>query len=109
MFKLARQFIFSTEIMLTIRNRTAVVFREPVKAVTSVNDKGRFDILPDHTNFISIITDYIIIHKKDGTKQEMKITRGVMKVQQNNVMVYLGIVPGEQAASQTPNAPQPKA
>jgi len=96
MFKLSKQRVFATEIMLTIRNRTSLAFREPVKAVTSVNEKGKFDILPDHTNFISLIKDYIIIHKKDGTNQEMKITRGVMKVQQNTVTIYLGIVPEEE-------------
>ena len=100
MFRLAKQRVFATEIMLTIRNRTAVSFREPVKAVSSVNDKGKFDILPDHTNIISIIKDYIIIHKKDRTSENLKITRGVMKVQQNAVTIYLGIVPETSEASQ---------
>lgn len=108
MFSFGHKRIFATEFMLTIRNRTTLSFREPVKAVTSVNDKGKFDILPDHTNFISIIKDYVIIHKKDGTDQEVKITRGVMKVQQNNVTIYLGIVPEEEKATKTSTPAQLK-
>ncbi len=81
------------EISLTIRNRSVIVYRGPVKAVTSLNSKGRFDVLPEHANFISIITNYIIIHKPDGTEQEIKISRGVLKVDGNAVSIYLGVAP----------------
>lgn len=84
---------FASEITLTIRNRTSLVFRGQVKAVTSLNDEGKFDILPEHTNFISIIKDYIIIHNLDGTDKELKITRGILKMRGNLISIYLGIVP----------------
>jgi F0F1-type ATP synthase epsilon subunit len=79
-------------ISLTVRNRTKILFRGEVKAVTSVNAKGRFDILAEHANFLSIITDYLIIHTLEGTKQEIKLKRGVLKVSGKIVNVYLGVV-----------------
>jgi F0F1-type ATP synthase epsilon subunit len=84
-------------ITLTVKNRVKILFQEPVKAVTSVNAKGKFDILAEHANFISIIKDYIIIHKFDGTDQQLKITRGVLKVDQNKVSIYIGLVPESKA------------
>jgi len=39
------------KIHVTVRNRTRVLFDGDVKAVTSKNDTGIFDILPEHSNF----------------------------------------------------------
>jgi F0F1-type ATP synthase epsilon subunit len=89
-------------IILTIRSRQKVIFTGPIKAVTSANSKGRFDILPEHAHFISIIRDYIIIHMTDGTEKKMSITRGVLKAQQNTVTIYIGV-----AAEKVPPAPSP--
>jgi F0F1-type ATP synthase epsilon subunit len=93
---------YSEEITLTIRNRSQVIFRGPVKAVTSSNLRGRFDVLPEHANFISIIKDYIIVHKPDGTEREIRISRGVLKVRGNTASIYIGIAP--EAPTQTHNS-----
>jgi F0F1-type ATP synthase epsilon subunit len=79
-------------INLTIRGRDgAIINKEDVFAVTSVNQKGLFDILPEHENFISIIKDKIIVHKKRKDKQEIKIGTGVLKVTDNIVNIFLGM------------------
>ena len=74
-------------ITVTIKNRKGVLVQEEVKAVSSINDKGIFDILPEHANFISIIKDNITLHKKDGSKNEMKISKGVLRVYQNQIHI----------------------
>lgn len=87
---------------LLIRNRDKIIFDEEVKAVTSINDKGTFDILPEHTNFISIIKRYVLIHKVDGTKQVLEINNGVLKIRDGLINCYIDIIPPEIA---TPAAP----
>lgn len=84
---------YREQIMLTIRDRTRILFHGPVRAVTSLNAKGRFDVLPEHANFISVIRDYIIIHTVDRKEQRLTITRGVIKVSGNTVSIYLGLSP----------------
>lgn len=76
---------------MRVRDINTIIFEGYVKALTSINDRGLFDILPFHTNFISIIKEKIIIHKEDGTQQEIPIDAGVLKQLNNTVQVFLGI------------------
>jgi len=76
---------------LIIRNKQGVVYNDNVEAVSSKNDKGVFDILPEHENFISIIKQSIVIHKKINENQEMKIDNGILRAYKNKVNIYIGI------------------
>jgi len=82
----------SESIKLTMRGREGAQFiKEEVFAVTSKNQKGVFDVLPEHENFITIIKDFVIVHKKQKDKQEIKIGTGVLKVTNNIVNIFLGM------------------
>jgi len=72
-----------------VRSKDALVFQGNVDALTSYNDKGTFDVLPEHINFISLIKDRLIIHPKLGQDQEIKVQRGILKVVSNKVFVYI--------------------
>jgi F0F1-type ATP synthase epsilon subunit len=78
---------------LIIRDRENVLFEGPARALSSQSDKGVFDILPQHTNFISIVKEKVIIHKIDGSSQDIAVRYGIVKVYMNKVSVYLGILP----------------
>ncbi|MBL7078039.1 hypothetical protein ISS42_00040 [Candidatus Shapirobacteria bacterium] len=75
-----------------IRNRQKVLFAGEASAVTAYSEKGVFDILPGHANFISIIMDKIIIHGKKREKQQLLIKSGVLKVQENKVFIFLDLL-----------------
>lgn len=76
-------------IAVTVRSREKIVFEGEAIAFTSVNQKGIFDVLPQHENFISIVRDVVVIHQEEGKREEFKVERGVMKVKENKVHVYL--------------------
>jgi F0F1-type ATP synthase epsilon subunit len=76
---------------LVVKNREGVQYDGQVRAVTSYNTKGQFDVLPMHTNFITILKKKMVIHKADGSKQEIGVDNGVMKVLADKIEVYLGI------------------
>lgn len=76
---------------LVIQSKFGVVYNDKVAAVSSKNDKGIFDILPEHENFISLIKEKIIIHKNLNQNQEMKIENGILRVYKNRVNIYVGI------------------
>ena len=78
-------------ILLEIQTKKGVSFIDKVKAVTTYNARGTFDILPEHENFISIIKNKIIIHMMDGEDKEIKIDTGVLKVYANEVHIFLGL------------------
>ncbi|OGH22089.1 MAG: hypothetical protein A3F31_00085 [Candidatus Levybacteria bacterium RIFCSPHIGHO2_12_FULL_38_12] len=80
------------DLFVLIRDRDKTLFHEKVKAISSYNEKGIFDVLPQHTQFITLIKNTIIIYKEDK-KEEMKIEGGVMRVHENNVDIYIGVFP----------------
>lgn len=81
----------NTLIKVTIKDKNGQAVEENVTAVSSFNEKGPFDILGLHESFIAVIKDRIILHKKDGSKKEIKLAQGVIKNNLNDVSIYLGI------------------
>ncbi len=67
------------------------VYNGEVKAISSYNNKGSFDILPKHANFISIITKKLILHLNNGEKKEIPLDLGVLKHLQDKTKIYLGM------------------
>ncbi len=76
---------------LKIQTKHGVTYNDRVRALTSYNERGIFDVLPEHENFISVIRGKIIIHQLDGKDKEMKIDTGVLKVYKNEVRIFLGL------------------
>jgi F0F1-type ATP synthase epsilon subunit len=85
------------KIHVRVRNRTQLLFDADVTAVTSRNDTGVFDVLPEHANFISLISSPLILRKIDGKKQEIPFTNGIIKVKDNAVYCYIDLISKEAA------------
>jgi len=77
---------------ILIRDRSGVLFEGKAEALSSYNERGLFDILPLHTNFISLIKQEVIIKSTDGEEKRIPLESGVLKVNKNIVEVYLGIL-----------------
>lgn len=76
---------------IIIHDLSKIVFEGEAYAVSSTNESGPFDILASHTNFITLIKEYITITLPDRQKKEIKIDSGVLKNIGNRVEVFLGI------------------
>lgn len=74
---------------LYIRDPLGLVYKGIVNSVTTTNSKGVFDLLGAHENFISIIKDKVIYRNEEGEK-EIPITKGILKVEQNIVHIFIG-------------------
>lgn len=81
----------SSPLHVYTRDKKKTFFKGDAFSLTSVNDKGVFDVLPEHANFISLIKDYVIVDK--GKPQEIKImiSSGVLKVARNQVDIFLDV------------------
>ncbi len=66
-------------------------FRGVAEAVSSQNKLGKFDILPEHTNFITLIVDDLTIYAPDKKKITYQFERGVLEISENKVNVFLGL------------------
>jgi len=80
------------KISVTIKSRKKTVFDGKAISISSINDKGPFDILASHANFITMVRDYIRVAVDENNFQDIVIKVGVMRVFENNVQVYLTVV-----------------
>lgn len=76
---------------VTVRDRKGVVWEGEAVVVTGRNVAGSFDILPQHSNFISIISKKLVIKTADRKMREFNVESGVLQVRENKVVVYLGV------------------
>lgn len=79
-------------IHVNIKNRGKIFYNGDAEYVSSYNDKGKFDILPQHANFISLIKNYILVKKTNGEIEKIDIKTGVLKNINNDVVIYLDTV-----------------
>lgn len=80
---------FDETINVDIRNRKEQFFSGVAKTVSSLNDTGEFDVLPQHANFVTLIKGYVIIDKKLPTEKKFEIENGVLAAKTGAVDVYL--------------------
>ena len=96
------------QLEVTIEDTGTVLYEGPAYAVSSTNERGPFDILPYHNNFIALVQKYITIHKTKDEKIDLQIESGVLRQHQNKVQVFVGVERlNQQAESALPlGAPQ---
>lgn len=76
---------------LKIISKEGTLFDGEVISITSKNDKGIFDVLATHANFISLIQDKVEIVDSKNNKKEFTFSIALMRVKGNYVEIYIGI------------------
>lgn len=67
----------------------AILFEGEALAVSSKNSVGKFDILPMHANFITIVENYpLVITKLDSSKLTFQVREAIIYNSDNKVSVY---------------------
>ncbi len=83
--------VADTSLFVSVRGPEKLLYEGDVSALSSVNERGPFDVLPMHENFISIIGQKLVLTLKNGEIKEFPVDKGVMRTYKNNVDVFLGI------------------
>ncbi len=76
---------------LKIRTRKELIFYGEVSFFTSFNSFGKFDILPDHEQYISLIKNTISFIDSNGKKSEYKLSSGLIRVVNNQISAFIEI------------------
>lgn len=84
--------VSNRNLLVDVRTPDKIIFQGEAQYVSSVNGKGPFDILGQHENFISLIKDTLVIFAIDGKRQQFPIDTGILKVYNNQVSIFIGIV-----------------
>ncbi len=83
--------IQTNELFVRVMDLESVLYEGSVRSISAVNDKGPFDVLPMHSNFITLIKKTISIEENSGKKRTFDISTGVLICKQNQVRIYLGL------------------
>ena len=94
-----------------IRSPDKILYKGPAEAISSRNEVGPFDVLPQHENFISIINGKITVWTGKHQKQEIENESAIMKAKSNTVHVFLGVesLNKEEVIPQNPGLNRPLA
>lgn len=89
---MSESIIPSTNILnVSIRTPETVLFKGTADSVSTKNEKGPMDVLPEHESFITIILEKVVVHKKGEKDQEFALTNGILKVYKDSVYVFIGV------------------
>ncbi len=81
----------SNKINVSIKNKKEQLFLGDASTITSKNDRGVFDILPYHVNFITLIKDFIVIDRNLPSEKRYEMETGVLYTIMNRVEIYVGL------------------
>lgn len=84
---------------LVVRTPEKTIYEGEARAVSSVNERGPFDVLSAHQNFITLIREKLTIIDASGEKQDIPVQGGVMRVHENEVTIFLGVESLKEAES----------
>lgn len=79
----------SSNLIVQIKDPDQVLFEGGADMVSSINKVGKFDVLLNHANFISIIKSQILVFQNNNLIKELKIGLGVLRVINNKVNIYI--------------------
>ncbi len=74
-----------------VRDPNRVVFEGKAVAVSTKNSVGPLDILPEHENFITLVTGNITVWVDKHQKQEIKADKAIIKAEANKIIIYMGV------------------
>jgi len=82
-------------LFVKVLDRERVIFSGEAASLSSVNEAGLFDVLEKHANFITLIQEKLVIRLPSGDVREVPLEKGIMKVNQDQVTVFVGMELGE--------------
>lgn len=81
-------------LQVTITSPKKDLFTGEASSVSSTNSLGKFDILPEHANFVTLIEKQpIIIRSPKGKPIVFNFSLAVIAVNKNKVSIYTDIQP----------------
>jgi F0F1-type ATP synthase epsilon subunit len=68
-----------------------VYFDQDANSISGENTTGPFDILPRHHNFMALLIPCELVVRTARGIQKIRISRGIMHVKANQVIVFLDV------------------
>jgi F0F1-type ATP synthase epsilon subunit len=66
-------------------------YEGPAKSVSAANQVGKFDILPGHADFFSVMTPGEVIIETESQPLSFTISNGIITVRDDQVMLFVNM------------------
>lgn len=76
---------------VTVKGTKSELFKGNALSVTSINKRGKFDILPFHANFITLIKEYVVIREQNKKEVTFPLESGIIRVYEDKVNILIGV------------------
>lgn len=81
----------SSHLKVIARAPFQLYYEGEAKLVSGENRVGKFDILPGHADFFSVMTPGEVIIETDKDPVNISITNGIIGVRDDSVLLFLNI------------------
>ena len=81
----------SDQITVIARAPFNIYYEGPAKMVSANNKVGRFDILPGHADFFSMMSAGEVVIETETEDVSFKITNGIIAVRDNEAMLFVNM------------------
>ncbi len=81
----------SSHLKVIARAPFELYYEGEAKLVSGGNRVGKFDILPGHADFFSVMTPGEVVIETDKEPVSINITNGIIGVRDDNVLLFLNI------------------
>lgn len=68
-----------------------VYFEGEANSISADNQTGRFDILPHHHNFITLLVPCEVVVQTPTHEEKIRIQNGIMHVKADKIIVFLDV------------------
>lgn len=79
----------SVNLQVILISKDKILYSGLADSVSSVNERGAFDILPKHKSLVSTIKDKLEIRKGSVQPVSLAIESGLLRVHENQVEIYI--------------------
>ena len=81
----------STQLKVIARAPFEVYYEGVARLVSGINKVGKFDVLPGHADFFSVMSPGMVTIETDKEPVNINITNGIIGVRDDNVLMFLNI------------------
>lgn len=80
-----------SQLRVTARAPFHIYYEGLARVVSANNSVGRFDILPGHANFFSVMSPGDVVIETDSQTISFKVEGGIVGVRDNGVLIFVNI------------------
>ncbi len=81
----------SDQLTVIARNPFHIYYEGPARMVSAANEVGKFDILPGHADFFSVMTPGDVIIETDKNNITFPIHNGIISVRSDEAILFINI------------------